>query len=64
MHEPASTALAGKVAFITGAAGGLGQAMSRAFAAHGASVALADLSERADWGEDQRGIKLVGWLLV
>src|SRR5437016_2186524 len=48
MHEPASTALAGKVAFITGAAGGLGQAMSRGFAAHGASVALADLPERAD----------------
>jgi NAD(P)-dependent dehydrogenase (short-subunit alcohol dehydrogenase family) len=48
MHEPASTALAGKVAFITGAAGGLGQAMSRAFAAHGAAVALADLPERAD----------------
>src|SRR6266851_603817 len=47
MHEPASTPLAGKVAFITGAAGGLGQAMARAFAAQGAAVALADLPERA-----------------
>jgi 2-deoxy-D-gluconate 3-dehydrogenase len=48
MQEPASTPLAGKVAFITGAAGGLGQAMTRAFAAQGAAVALADLPERAN----------------
>ena len=40
--------LVGKVAFITGAAGGLGQAMTRAFAAQGAAVALADLPERLD----------------
>src|SRR5689334_18546323 len=40
--------LAGRVAFITGAAGGLGQAMARAFATSGASVALADLDARAD----------------
>jgi 2-deoxy-D-gluconate 3-dehydrogenase len=52
MDEPASMPLAGKVAFITGAAGGLGQAMTRAFAAQGAAVALADLPERAnDLGE-------------
>jgi len=52
MHDPASMPLAGKVAFITGAAGGLGQAMTRAFAAQGAAVALADLPERAnDLGE-------------
>ena len=47
MHEPAAMPLAGKVAFITGAAGGLGQAMCRAFAEQGAAVALADLPERA-----------------
>jgi 2-deoxy-D-gluconate 3-dehydrogenase len=41
-------ALSGKVAFITGAAGGLGQAMARAFDAEGAGVALADLATRRD----------------
>ncbi len=57
MHEPASTPLAGKVAFITGAAGGLGQAMTTALAAQGAAVALADLPERADLlGEIARGL--------
>jgi NAD(P)-dependent dehydrogenase (short-subunit alcohol dehydrogenase family) len=39
--------IAGKVAFITGGAGGLGQAMAQAFAADGAAVALADLPARA-----------------
>lgn len=39
--------LAGKVAFITGGAGGLGQAMARTLAAHGAAIALADLPLRA-----------------
>jgi NAD(P)-dependent dehydrogenase (short-subunit alcohol dehydrogenase family) len=43
-----SSGLEGKVAFITGAAGGLGQAMARAFAADGASVALADLATRRE----------------
>ncbi len=36
----------GKVACITGGAGGLGQAMASAFAAQGAAVALADLPQR------------------
>lgn len=36
------TDIAGKVAFITGGAGGLGLAMARAFAAKGAKVMLAD----------------------
>ena len=40
--------LAGKVAFITGGAGGLGQAMASAFADQGAAVAVADLPARAD----------------
>jgi len=48
MQEPASMPLAGRVAFITGAAGGLGQAMTTAFAAQGAAVALADLPARAN----------------
>jgi 2-deoxy-D-gluconate 3-dehydrogenase len=57
MDEPAALPLAGKVAFVTGAAGGLGQAMSRAFAAQGAAVALADLPDRAtQLGELARGL--------
>jgi 2-deoxy-D-gluconate 3-dehydrogenase len=39
--------LAGKVAFITGGTGGLGQAMVAAFAEQGASVVIADQAERA-----------------
>src|SRR5712691_7729451 len=39
--------LGGKVAFITGGAGGLGQAIGFAFAQQGAAVALADLAARA-----------------
>lgn len=37
--------LAGKTAFITGGAGGIGLGMARAFAAEGMRVALADLNE-------------------
>ena len=48
MQQPAATQLKDKVAFITGGAGGLGQAIGRAFAAQGAAVALADLPGRAD----------------
>lgn len=39
--------LAGKVALITGAAGGLGRAMAAAFAQEGAKVVLTDLNEAA-----------------
>jgi 3(or 17)beta-hydroxysteroid dehydrogenase len=37
--------LAGKAAFVTGAASGLGRAIARLFAAEGARVAVADLDE-------------------
>jgi NAD(P)-dependent dehydrogenase (short-subunit alcohol dehydrogenase family) len=37
----------GRVAVITGGAGGIGMAMARAFAARGASLVLADLDEQA-----------------
>ncbi len=37
----------GQVALVTGASSGMGLATARAFAAHGASVALADINEDA-----------------
>jgi NAD(P)-dependent dehydrogenase (short-subunit alcohol dehydrogenase family) len=42
---PAEQVFAGKVAFVSGAAGGIGQATARAFAAAGASVAVADIDQ-------------------
>ena len=38
----------GKVAFVTGAAGGIGRAAARAFARAGASVGVADVSEKGN----------------
>ena len=39
--------VAGKVAFVTGAASGMGLAMARSFAAAGMKVVLADVEEEA-----------------
>ncbi|HZT99980.1 MAG TPA: SDR family NAD(P)-dependent oxidoreductase [Ktedonobacteraceae bacterium] len=39
---------AGKVAFVTGAAGGIGRARALAFAREGASVVVADVSEQGN----------------
>ena len=44
--------LDGQVALVTGATGGLGSAMCRAFAAAGARVALADLPDRAGTAQE------------
>ena len=42
--------LAGKVAIVTGAAGGMGRAIAVAFAAEGAQVAVSDIA--ADGGNE------------
>jgi NAD(P)-dependent dehydrogenase (short-subunit alcohol dehydrogenase family) len=44
---------AGKVAFVTGAANGIGRATALAFAREGARVVLADISERGNQETDQ-----------
>jgi NAD(P)-dependent dehydrogenase (short-subunit alcohol dehydrogenase family) len=51
--------LAGKVAFVTGAANGIGRAAALAFARQGASVVAADLSEQGNQ-ETARMIEEVG----
>ncbi len=47
MSTPAAPRMAGKKAFITGAAGGLGSAIARMLARHGARVYLTDLDAGA-----------------
>src|SRR5947209_16288839 len=47
---------AGKVAFVTGAASGIGRAAALAFAREGASVAAADMSEQGN----QETARLIG----
>ncbi len=46
--------LKGKAAIVTGAAGGIGSAVARAFAAEGADLCLADLKSVADIAEAAR----------
>ncbi|MFC4931925.1 SDR family oxidoreductase [Massilia sp. GCM10023247] len=43
-QDPVSTAFAGKVVLVTGAAGGIGRAVALAFGRAGASVVVADIS--------------------
>jgi NAD(P)-dependent dehydrogenase (short-subunit alcohol dehydrogenase family) len=46
MTRPAPQDFAGKVALVTGAAGGIGEAAARLFAARGAAVAVVDVNGR------------------
>ncbi len=48
--------LTGQVALISGAAGGLGQAIARAFAQHGADVVLADRNDCESVADDCRAL--------
>ena len=54
---------ADKVAFVSGAAGGIGRATALAFAREGASVVVADVDERAN-SETSRLIEAAGGRVV
>ncbi len=47
MQPAAYPSLKGKTAYVTGGAGGIGESVSRAFAAQGASVGILDIDEAA-----------------
>src|SRR4051795_263793 len=53
----------GKVAFVTGAASGIGRAAALAFAREGAAVAVADVSEKANQ-ETAEAIEALGGRVV
>lgn len=59
MSKPPSFDFSGKVAFVTGAGSGIGRATALAFAAAGASVTIADISD-AGLKETENLIKAVG----
>src|SRR4051812_26205017 len=59
MAETRTDRFAGKVALITGAAGGIGRATALAFAREGAGVVLADVDEKAN-AESARLIEETG----
>ena len=50
---------AGKVAFVTGAANGIGRAAAQAFAREGVSVVVADRSEQGN--QEPVGRKVILW---
>lgn len=54
----------GKVAFVTGAANGIGRAAALAFAREGASVAVADVSEKGNQETERMIIDLGGHALA
>ena len=54
----------GKVAFVTGAASGIGRATAIAFAHEGASVAAADISEHGSHETTNIVIKEAGGLVL
>jgi NAD(P)-dependent dehydrogenase (short-subunit alcohol dehydrogenase family) len=56
---PSLERFAGKVAFVTGAAGGIGRATAVAFPREGASVVVADVDDRAN-AETARLIEAAG----
>jgi rhamnulose-1-phosphate aldolase/alcohol dehydrogenase len=54
-RRPPAKPLAGKVALVTGAASGIGQAIAGRFAAEGAAVVVADISDTRDGVAEQLG---------
>jgi NAD(P)-dependent dehydrogenase (short-subunit alcohol dehydrogenase family) len=59
MRENSMSRLAGKVAIVTGGAGGIGAATARELAREGAAVAVADIDE-AKASEVAEGIRRTG----
>ena len=55
MASQANGTYSGKVAFVTGAGGGIGRAAALAFACEGASVVVADVSEK----ENQQTARMI-----
>jgi NAD(P)-dependent dehydrogenase (short-subunit alcohol dehydrogenase family) len=56
--------LTGKVAFVTGAASGIGFACARRFAEEGAVVIGCDLNQAPDWGRVQQSAPAAGFIVL